>query len=108
MVLLDDQDHTYEYVVDMLGRVFGHDRRRGFQLAREVDTRGRAVVATTHREHAELKVAQVRAFGADPLLARSAGPMHAVLEPACGHADADRDENHHESGESAGGPADGA
>lgn len=82
VVLLDDQDHTYDYVIDLLGRCFGHDRTRAFELAREVDTEGRAVVATTHRELAELRVQQVMGFGADPLLSSSRGPMAAILEPA--------------------------
>lgn len=81
-MLLDDQDHTYDYVIDLLGRLFGHDRTQAFELARKVDTDGRAVVATTHRELGELRVQQIRGFGADPLLSRSRGPMQAVLEPA--------------------------
>lgn len=82
VVLLDDQDHTYDYVIDLLGRLFGHDLTRAFELARKVDTEGRAVVATTHRELGELRVQQIRGFGADPLMARSRGPMKAILEPA--------------------------
>jgi len=82
VVLLDDQDHTYDYVVDMLGRIFGHSRRRAFDLARTVDTQGRAVVATVHRELGELRVAQITGFGADPLLASSTCSMRAILEPA--------------------------
>lgn len=82
VVLLDDQDHTYEYVIDMLGRIFGYPQERGFQLAREVDSKGRAIIATVHRELGELRVQQVIGFGADPLLTRSNGPMRAVLEPA--------------------------
>ena len=82
VVLLDDQDHTYEYVIDMLGRIFGYPQERGFRLAQEVDTKGRAVVATVHKELGELRVQQVRGFGADPFLARSKGPMRVFLEPA--------------------------
>lgn len=82
VVLLDDQDHTYEYVIDLLGRLFGHDRQRAYVLAKQVDTEGRAVVATTHRELGELRVQQIRGFGADPLIASSRGPMRAILEPA--------------------------
>jgi ATP-dependent Clp protease adaptor protein ClpS len=84
VVLLDDQEHTYEYVIDMLGRIFGHSRRRAYELARTVDTEGRAVVATMHRELGELRVAQVRGFGVDPLLAKSTCSMRAILEPAEG------------------------
>lgn len=81
-MLLDDQDHSYDYVIDLLGRLFGHNRERAFELARKVDTEGRAVVATTHRELGELRVQQIRGFGADPLISSSRGPMQALLEPA--------------------------
>lgn len=87
VVLLDDQDHTDLYVIELLGRVFGHDRARAFELARTVDAQGRAVVATTHRELGELRVQQIAGFGADPLLSRSGGPMRALLEPAQGSDD---------------------
>ena len=82
VVLLDDDDHTYDYVVMMLRRVFGHPEPRGFQLARQVDSQGRAIVMTTHRELAELKRDQVLAFGADPRIASCVGSMSAVIEPA--------------------------
>ncbi|MHC4989546.1 MAG: ATP-dependent Clp protease adaptor ClpS [Planctomycetota bacterium] len=82
VVLVDDDVHTYDYVIRMLRRLFGHPEERGYQLAQEVDTNGRAIVLTTTLEHAELKRDQILAFGADPLLERSNGSMRAVLEPA--------------------------
>ncbi|MEO1008612.1 MAG: ATP-dependent Clp protease adaptor ClpS [Planctomycetota bacterium] len=94
VVLLDDQDHTYDYVIDMLGRIFGYDIPTGFRLATQVDTRGRAVVATLHRELAELRVQQIRGFGADPHLARSNGPMYAVIEPGEGGSADDGPDDH--------------
>jgi ATP-dependent Clp protease adaptor protein ClpS len=82
VVLLDDDHHTYDYVVMMLRRVFGHPEPRGYQLARQVDSQGRAIVMTTHRELAELKRDQILSFGADPRIASSAGSMSAIIEPA--------------------------
>jgi ATP-dependent Clp protease adaptor protein ClpS len=82
VVLLDDNDHTYEYVIEMLQLVFTHNRQVGFQLARQVDSSGRAIVMTTHKEMAELKVEQVRAYGADWRISRCKGSMSAVIEPA--------------------------
>lgn len=81
VVLWNDDDHTYAYVVAMLRRLFGHPEERGLLLAREVDLRGRAVVLTTTREHAELKRDQIHAFGADRLVARSKGSMTSSIEP---------------------------
>jgi len=83
VILLDDDDHTYEYVITMLQQLFGHPREKGFLLACEVDSTGRAVVLTTSKEHAELKVEQIHAFGPDPLSSRQClGSMSAYIEPA--------------------------
>lgn len=84
VVLLDDQDHTYEYVIEMMQKVFGHTAARALAIAKTVDAHGRAVCLTTHRELGELKVQQVHGFGADRHIASCAGPMSAILEPAQG------------------------
>jgi ATP-dependent Clp protease adaptor protein ClpS len=81
VVLLNDDDHTYDYVIAMLQILFGHPRETGFAMAKEVDSTGRVIVLTTNKEHAELKQDQIHAFGPDPLLPRSAGSMSAVIEP---------------------------
>src|SRR6202049_4298684 len=82
VVLLNDDDHTYEYVITMLQVLFGYPREKGFQMAKEVDTTGRVILLTTTKEHAELKQDQIHAFGADPLLPRSQGSMTAIIAPA--------------------------
>lgn len=82
VILLDDDDHTYEYVIEMLASLFGHPVERGYLLAREVDTAGRAIVDTTSLERAELKRDQIHAFGADPRIARCKGSMRSTIEPA--------------------------
>jgi len=81
VVLWNDDDHTYQYVIAMLQKLFGHPPEKGYQLAKEVDSQGRVIVLTTTREHAELKRDQIHAFGADRLLARSKGAMSASIEP---------------------------
>ena len=84
VVLLDDDDHTYEYVMDMLGVLFTYVPEKAFQMAKEVDESGRVIVLTTHLERAELKRDQILGYGADPRMARSQGSMRAVIEPAEG------------------------
>lgn len=81
MILWNDDDHTYDYVVGMLKQLFGHPPEKGFQLAKEVDLTGRAIVLTTTKEHAELKRDQIHAFGRDRMIARSQGSMSASIEP---------------------------
>ncbi len=84
VVLLDDDDHSYEYVILMLKRVFGHPINKAYRMAVEVDTAGRVVVLTTHLEEAELERDQIQGFGPDPLIPRCKGSMSATVEPASG------------------------
>lgn len=81
VILWDDQDHSYEYVIVMLGQLFGLPPEKGYQLAEEVDSRGRAIVLTTTKEHAELKRDQIHAFGKDVLSSNCKGSMSSTIEP---------------------------
>jgi len=83
LILLDDDDHTYEYVIVLLGRVFGYSREKAFAMACVVDSQGQATVMTGPKEELERKQDEIHAFGADVLLPRCKGSMSAVIEPAC-------------------------
>ena len=82
VVLLNDDDHTYQYVIEMLGRIFGYSVEKAFQMAREVDTTGRVIVWTGPLEQAEFKRDQIHAYGKDWRIARCAGSMSAIVEAA--------------------------
>ncbi len=82
VILLNDDDHSYAYVILMLKELFGHTVEKGFKIANTVDKDGRAVVLTTTKEHAELKQEQIHAYGPDPTIERCKGSMTAVIEPA--------------------------
>lgn len=82
VVLLDDNDHSYDYVIRMLGKLFGFQRTKAYKLAKEVDQNGRVILLTTTKEHAEFKCEQIHAFGRDPLIEACVGSMSAVIEPA--------------------------
>jgi ATP-dependent Clp protease adaptor protein ClpS len=82
VILLNDDDHSYHYVISMLKQLFGYPDEKGYQLATEVDNTGRVIVDTTSLERAELKRDQIHAFGADPLIPRCKGSMSAEIEPA--------------------------
>ena len=82
VVLLDDDDHTYDYVVDMLSKIFLLPAEVAFQHAVEVDTYGRTVVMTCERDQAEFGRDQIHGYGADPRMPRSKGSMRAIVEPA--------------------------
>jgi ATP-dependent Clp protease adaptor protein ClpS len=82
VVLLDDNDHTPEYVIDMLQRLFSHEYQTAKALTDAVDRTGRAIVCTTHKERAELKRDQILGYGCDYRIASCRASMQAVLEPA--------------------------
>jgi ATP-dependent Clp protease adaptor protein ClpS len=84
VVLLDDDDHSFEYVIRMLKELFGHPEAVGRRMAVEVDTAGRVVVVTTNLERAELERDRIQAYGPDPLIPRCKGSMSATVEPASG------------------------
>jgi ATP-dependent Clp protease adaptor protein ClpS len=81
VILWDDDDHSYEYVVLMMRQLFSHSYAKGFEIAKTVDSAGRAAVLTTTKEHAELKRDQIHSFGKDMLIGRCAGSMSASIEP---------------------------
>ncbi len=84
VILWNDDDHSYEYVIVMLAELFSHPVETGFKMAKEVDTQGRAIVLTTTMEHAELKRDQIHAYGKDPSIRSCKGSMWATIEPAPG------------------------
>jgi len=84
VILWDDDDHSYDYVISMMRRLFGHTVDRGFVIARQVDASGKAICLTTTREHAELKRDQIHAFGMDRHIPRCEGSMRATIEPVPG------------------------
>lgn len=82
VVLLDDQDHTFEYVIRMMQTVFGHSSEQAQRIADDVHRKKRAVCTRVHKELAELKRDQILAFGRDPLIMDCRGSMSAIIEPA--------------------------
>jgi ATP-dependent Clp protease adaptor protein ClpS len=82
VVLLDDNDHTYDYVIRMVEKIFGYNTEKAYEIACEVDASGRVILMTTTLEHAELKQEQVHGFGQDPLIPHCKGSMSAIVEPA--------------------------
>lgn len=82
VILLNDDDHSVDYVVELCKTIFGHPVEKGFKIAEEVHFKGRCIVWTGMLEVAELKQEQIHAFGPDKRIARCKGSMSAVLEPA--------------------------
>ena len=82
VVLLDDDDHTYDYVIEMLQKLFVFSQDQAFHHAVEVDTHGRTILLTCALSEAEFARDQVHAYGPDKRMPQSKGSMSAVIEPA--------------------------
>jgi ATP-dependent Clp protease adaptor protein ClpS len=82
VVILNDEEHTFDYVIELLAKLFGHGRSVAEGLAWKIHHQGRGVVYTTHKERAELKREQVIAYGPDPRLTSSTSSLGCYIEPA--------------------------
>jgi ATP-dependent Clp protease adaptor protein ClpS len=84
VVLLDDNDHTYDYVIEMLQKIFIFTLDQAYRHAEEVDRAGRTVLITCELREAEYSRDQIHAYGPDWRLPRSKGSMSARIEPTAG------------------------
>lgn len=83
VVILNDEEHSFEYVIELLTKLFAHSLATAETLTWRIHHTGRAVVLTTHKEKAEFKRDQVLSYGADPYMGpKSKGPLNCYIEPA--------------------------
>jgi len=82
VIILNDDEHTFEYVIEMLQAVFKISYAAAFSHTVEADSTGSSIVLTTSLEEAERKRDQVHAYGPDWRMANSRGSVAALVEPA--------------------------
>jgi ATP-dependent Clp protease adaptor protein ClpS len=82
VIILNDEEHTFDYVIEVLCKIFRHPTATAEELTWRIHNTGRAIVYTTHKEHAELKRDQVLEYGADPRMDISTGSLRCHIEPA--------------------------
>jgi ATP-dependent Clp protease adaptor protein ClpS len=82
VIILNDDDHTFDYVIEMLQAIFNLPYATAFARTVEADASGSAIVFTTNLEEAERKRDQVHAYGPDWRLPHSRGSVAALVEPA--------------------------
>ena len=82
VVLLDDDAHTYDYVIEMLQKLFFFSFQQALDHASEVDEKGRTILMTVELVMAEFARDQVIAYGPDHRMENSKGSMSAIIEPA--------------------------
>lgn len=85
VILVNDEEHSYEFVIALIQEVFKKDFEEAFQLTKSVDMSGSAVITVCSKERAELYQQQVHAWGADPSMIltgrASTGPIQCSIEP---------------------------
>jgi ATP-dependent Clp protease adaptor protein ClpS len=85
VILLNDEDHSFEFVVETLMKVFGYPAERCYQLTLQVHEQGRGIVWSGTRELAELKRDQIRSAGPDIHAQKKVEyPLGATVEPLPG------------------------
>ena len=82
VIILNDDEHTFDYVIEMLQAVFNMPYATAMARTVEADTTGSAIVLTTNLEEAEKKRDQVHAYGPDWRMPNSRGSVAALVEPA--------------------------
>jgi ATP-dependent Clp protease adaptor protein ClpS len=82
VIILNDEEHTFDYVIEMLNAIFGFSQATAMAHAMEAHTTGSSIVITTSLEEAERKRDLIHAYGPDWRMPQSRGPVTALVEPA--------------------------
>jgi ATP-dependent Clp protease adaptor protein ClpS len=80
VVLLNDEDHTYDYVVEVLTKTCKLSKTQAFKCAVEVDLNGRSIVFYGDKEQCQSLSAKINSFGPDHRMPRSMGSMQSEVE----------------------------
>lgn len=82
VIVLNDDIHTFEYVIECFQKVFGYDLNKAGKLALTIHEEGRAIVWTGALEVAELKKEQIQGMGPDHRAHKKCDfPLGVELEP---------------------------
>jgi ATP-dependent Clp protease adaptor protein ClpS len=80
VVLFDDEDHTYDYVVEMLTHGCAMSRDAAFYCALEVDMTGRTIVFYGDVDACKTVCRKILTYGPDHRMPRSMGSMNAEVQ----------------------------
>jgi ATP-dependent Clp protease adaptor protein ClpS len=82
VIILNDEEHTFDYVIEMLQAIFNMSYAQAYAHTVEADTTGSSIVLTTNLDEAERKRDQIHAYGPDWRMPDSRGSVVALVEPA--------------------------
>lgn len=82
VVVINDNDHTFDYVIITFQKVFGYEINKCIELAETIHKKGRAIVWSGSLEVAELKREQIISAGPDTFGPKKiTWPLKVELEP---------------------------
>ena len=82
VILLNDDEHSFLYVIETLMKVFGYSPEKSCSLTLQVHNQGRGIVWTGSLEVAELKRDQIRSAGPDFYAENKVDfPLGVAIEP---------------------------
>jgi len=82
VIILNDDEHTFDYVIEMLQAVFALSFPAALSHTIEADSTGSSIVHTCGLEEAERKRDQVHAYGPDWRMPNSRSSVAALIEEA--------------------------
>ena len=82
VIILNDDEHTFDYVIEMLQAIFGLSFPAALSHTIEADSTGSSIVHTCGLEEAERKRDQVHAYGPDWRMPNRRGSVAALVEAA--------------------------
>jgi len=82
VIILNDEEHTIDYVVEMLQAVVRLSAAAALACTMEADSSGSSIVYTCGLEEAESKRDLIHAYGPDWRMPNSRGSVAALVEPA--------------------------
>lgn len=82
VIILNDEEHTFEYVIEMLQAIFSFSASAAMSHTIEADATGSSIVYTCGLPEAEHKRDLIHAYGPDWRMPNSRGSVAALVEPA--------------------------
>ena len=85
VVVFNDEEHTFDYVIETLMKVFGYPLEKSYSLTLQIHTEGKVIAWSGVREVAELKRDQIRSAGPDFYGTKKVDfPLGVTVEPLPG------------------------
>ena len=82
LILHNSEDHTYDYVIELLGELLGYTREKAFAIASMIDRDGQGIIETADYETVTEHQHHIHNWGPDPRIPHCKGSLSATVEEA--------------------------